>query len=117
MDQTLVPFEYVEGRTYNLIGEKTIWLQLSKSEWDKRQCTVQLTVFAYGVPGVKPLLFFSGQGVGSTIASEWEEYDPCVVIKFNATAHANSSNVLGWLDEQLIPELDGEPTLLAIELL
>jgi len=31
MDQTPVPYEYLEGRTYNLIGEKTVWLQSSKS--------------------------------------------------------------------------------------
>jgi len=119
MDQTPVLFEYLEGKTYNLIGEKAVWLQLSKCGWDKRQGTIQLTVFADGpgIPSVKPVLFISGEGVGSSIVREWEEYDPRVVVKFNATTYANSSNVLEWLDEQLIRGLDGEPTLLAIELL
>jgi hypothetical protein len=39
-----------------------------------------------------------------------------VVIKFNATVYANSNNMLEWLEEQLIPVLGGEPTLLALDL-
>ena len=35
MDQTPLPFEYLEGQTYNKIGEKTIWAQSSQSGWDK----------------------------------------------------------------------------------
>jgi len=116
MDQTPVPFEYLEGGTYNLVGEKTVWLQSSKSGWDKRQGTIQLTVFTDGVPRVKPLLFFRGQGVGATIMRERREYDPRVVGNFNPTAYANSSKVLEWLDEQLIPVLNSQPTLLGIDL-
>lgn len=116
MDQTPVPFEYLEGRTYNQIGEKSIWLQSSKSGWDKRQGTIQLTVFADGVARVKPLIFFRGKGTGSTIVSEQRLYDNRVVVKFNPTAYANSSNMLEWLDEQLVPVLNGQPTLLAIDL-
>jgi len=116
MDQTPVPFEYLEGKTYNQIGEKTVWLQSSRSGWDKRQGTIQLTVFADGIPRVKPLLFFRGQGSGPTILAERRQYDNRVVVKFNPTTYANSSNMLEWLDEQLVPALEGQPTLLAIEL-
>lgn len=68
MDQTSIPYEYLEGRTYNKSGEKTIWLQGSQSGWDKRQSTIQLTAFADGEPYVKPLIFFSRNGYrgGST---------------------------------------------------
>ena len=62
MDQTPIPFQYLEGRTYNQQGEKTIWIQSSRSGWDKRQGTIQLTVFADGVPRVKPLLLFPRNG-------------------------------------------------------
>jgi len=116
MDQTPVPFEYLEGKTYNQIGEKTVWLQSSRSGWDKRQGTIQLTVFADGIPRVKPLLFFRGQGTGPTIQAERRHYDDRVVVKFNPTAYANSSNMLEWLDEQLVPALESQPTLLAIDL-
>ena len=116
MDQTPVPFEYLVGKTYNLVGEKTVWLQSSKSGWDKRQGTIQLTVFADGIPRVLPLIFFRGQGTRPTIVREREEYDPRVVVKLNPTAYANSSNMLEWLDEQLIPALEGQPSLLTIDL-
>ena len=111
-----IPFEYLEGRAYNHIGDKTIWIQASRSGWDKQQGTLQLTIFADGVLRVKPLLFFRGQGPGPTIGAERTRYDNRVVVIFNPTAYANMSNMLKWLDEQLVPVLEGQPTLLAIDL-
>ena len=117
MDQTPLPFEYLEGQTYSTIGEKTIWVQSSsQSGWDKRQGTIQLTVFADGIPRVKPLIFFRGKGISPTVLAEQSRYDSRVVVKFNPTAYANSSNVLEWLDEQVIPILENQPTILAIDL-
>lgn len=117
MDQTPLPFEYLDGQTYNTVGEKTIWIKASKqSGWDKRQGTIQLTVFADGIPRVKPLLFFRGQGVGATVVTEMKEYDPRVVVKFNPTAYANSVNMIQWLDEQVVPILDNQPTLMVLDL-
>jgi len=116
MDQTPLPFEYLEGRTYNQKGEKTIWAQSSQSGWDKRQATIQLTVFADGIPRVKPLVFFRGMGVGATIVTKRATYDPRVVVKFNPKAYANSSNMVEWFDEQLIPILEVRPTLLVLDL-
>ena len=86
------------------------------SDWDKRQGTIQLTVFADGVPRVKPLIFFRGKGIGPTIITEMRTYDHRVVVKFNPTAYANSENIVSWLDEQLVPVLEGQPTLLALDL-
>jgi len=116
MDQTPLPFEYLEGRTYNQKGEKTIWAQSSQSGWDKRQATIQLTVFADGIPRVKPLVFFHGMGVGATIVTQQATYDARVVVKFNPKAYANSSNMVEWLDEQLILILEDRPTLLVLDL-
>jgi hypothetical protein len=116
MDQTPVPFEYLDGSSYNITGEKTIWVQSSQSGWDKRQGTIQLTIFADGVPRVKPLLFFRGKGVGPSVLTEMKSYDPRVVVKFNPKAYANSQNMIEWLDDQLIPVLDNQPTLLALDL-
>lgn len=58
MDQTPVSYEYLESQTYNLVREKSVWLQSSKSGWDKRQATIEPTVFADGISHVKPLIFF-----------------------------------------------------------
>jgi len=53
MDQTPLPFEYLSGHTYDQQGDKTIWVQGSRqSGWDKRQATIQLTIFADGIPRV-----------------------------------------------------------------
>jgi hypothetical protein len=116
MDQTPLPFEFLSGQTYNTRGEKTVWIKGATSGWDKRQATLQLTIFADGGNRVKPLVFYRGIGRGVTIQREMTCYDPRVVIKFNPTAYANSDNMLAWLDEQLIPVLDGEPTLLVLDL-
>jgi len=70
MDQTPVPYEYLEGQTYNLIGKKSFCLQSSKSGWDKRQGTIQLTIFADVISHVLPLISFRGQGIGPTIGRE-----------------------------------------------
>jgi len=116
MDQTPVHFEYLDGQTYNTLGAKTIWVQSSKSGWDKRQGTIQLTIFADGVPRVQPLVFFRGKGVGSTIVEERRKYDNRVVVKFNSTAYVNSATMVEWLDNQLLPVLGDQPTLLAMDL-
>ena len=39
-----------------------MWVHGGASGLDKRQCTVQLTLFADGEPRVKPLLIFRGKG-------------------------------------------------------
>jgi len=70
MDQIPLPFEFLDGQTYNQIGDKTIWIQSSRSGWDKRQGTIQLTILAEGVPRVKPLIFIRGIGTGPTIMTE-----------------------------------------------
>lgn len=116
MDQTPLPFEFLSGQTYTLKGEKTVWVKGATSGWDKRQATLQLTVFADGENYVHPLIFFRGQGAGVAVQKEKSLYDPRVVVKFNPTAYANSENMLEWLEEQVIPVLEGQPTLLALDL-
>jgi len=50
------------------------------------------------------------------MVAERLRYDSRVIVKFNPTAYTNSINVIEWLDEQLIPVLNSQPTLLAIDL-
>jgi len=116
MDQTPLPFEYLEGQTYNNNGERMIWVQGSQSGWDKRQGTVQLTVCADAAARIKPLAFFRGFGVGGGILKEKERYDSRVVVKCNAKAYANLENFLQWIEEQLVPVLDNQPIILALDL-
>ncbi len=70
-----------------------------KSGHDKRQCTLQIAVFADGVLRCKPLLIFKGKpGKGdSRRKAEYKKYHPGVVVIFNKKAWANTSNLLDWL--------------------
>ena len=67
MDQTPLPFSFASDGTYSEKGAKTVWVRGGASGMEKRQCTVQLTIFADGVPRVKPLLIFRGQGKRITL--------------------------------------------------
>jgi len=61
LDETPLPFEYLEEKTYDLIEEKTVWVKESLG-WDKRQASLVLCVFADGVPRVPPMIIFRGTG-------------------------------------------------------
>ena len=67
VDQTPLPLTFTEGSTYADKGDRSIWVIGGASGLDKRQCTVQLTVFADGKPRVKPLLIFRGTGKRITL--------------------------------------------------
>ena len=54
MDQTPLPFVLDDGKNYDKKGVKEVWAQSGQSGLDKRQPTVQLTVFADGVNRVRP---------------------------------------------------------------
>jgi len=58
MDQTPLPFEFLSGQTYEPTGSKTVWVKGGTGGWDKRQATLQLTIFADGEMLVAPLIFF-----------------------------------------------------------
>ena len=116
MDQTPLPFELLSGQTYEPKGSKTVWVKGATSGWDKRQATLQLTIFADGEDRVLPLIFFKGKGIGGSILREMLLYDPRVKVRFNPTAYANSENIQEWIEEQLVPALGGQPALLALDL-
>ena len=81
-----------KGATYSTTGEKTVWARSTGSGHDKMQCTVQLTVFADGEPGLKPLLIFKGTGQRIP-EKETRQYDSRVVVKFQKNA---------WCDEEIM---------------
>ena len=62
MDQTPLPFVLDDGKTYADKGSSEVWCASGSSGLDKRQCTVQLTIFADGVPRVHPLVIFRKKG-------------------------------------------------------
>ena len=50
IDQTPLPFVLDDGRTYDDKGSEEVWFRSNKSSFDKRQSTIQLTIFADAVP-------------------------------------------------------------------
>ena len=53
MDQTPLQFCFSNGPTYAGRGDKSVWVKSGASGLEKRQCTVQLTIFADKEPRVK----------------------------------------------------------------
>ena len=122
MDQSPLPFEYLKGRTYAKRGDRTVRIKEGKNGHDKRQCTLQIAVFADGVLRCKPLLIFKGKpGKGdSRRKAEYQKYHPGVVVIFNEKAWANTSNLLDWVKNQYstasaYPLRDNEPRFLALD--
>jgi hypothetical protein len=115
MDQTLLPFEDLDGRTYNKKGEKTVWLKEHRSGWNKRQCTLQLCAHADRIPQTRPLIMFKGSEVGdSRRCAEEKRYSKDVNVIFNAKAYANTKNLKAWVKQQfkwrsLYSPSDNEP--------
>ena len=52
-----------DRKTYDKKGVKEVWAQSGQSGQDKRQATVQLTVFTDGVDRVRPTVIFRGKGL------------------------------------------------------
>ena len=118
MDQTPLPWEYLEGKTYKFKANKTVWVRTRKSGWDKRQATIQLTIFADGIDRVMPLIIFRGTEDNTSAPRRREEklFDSQVVVKFNPKGYANSMIILFWLEFMLLPILNTGPTLLVMDL-
>ena len=62
VDKNPLSFCFTEGATYADKGEKTVWVRGDASGLEKRQCTVQVTIFTDGQPRVKPLIIFKETG-------------------------------------------------------
>ena len=61
VDETPLPFEYLNGQTYADKGSRSVQVKATSSGWDKRQATLVLAVFGSGKPLVRPLIIFRGK--------------------------------------------------------
>ena len=62
-DQRPLPFVLDKGRTYDQKGVNEVWTQSGQSGLDKRQATVQLTLFVGGIGRVRATVIFRGKGL------------------------------------------------------
>jgi len=115
LDETPIPFEYLQGKTYDITGAKTVWVKESKSGWDKRQASLVLCVFADGVPRIPPMIIF--HGTGTRLGTEKLRYHPGVLIEYNGTAYMNDTLFERYITNHLVPVLGGRPTLFTLDLM
>jgi len=115
LDETPIPYEYLEGKTYDMMGATTVWAKSSQSGWDKRQSSLVLCVFADRVARVPPMIIFRGKG--KRLGKEKQEYHSGVLVGFNDKAYMNDKLFLSNIHNHLVPVLGGRPTLFAIDLM
>ena len=99
MDQTPLPFVLDDGKTYNETGAKEVWCASAASGLEKRQCTVQLTVFADGISRVSPLIVFRGQGK-RLAKKEKDGWDPRVRVMFQVNAWSDGAVRKEWIESE-----------------
>lgn len=115
LDETPIPFEYLDGATYGPSGLKTVWVKSTRSGWDKRQASLVLCVFADGVPRIPPMVIF--HGMGKRLGDEFDHYHLGVLIEFNKKGYMNDQLFLRYITNHLLPALEGRPTLFALDLM
>ncbi|RPA93736.1 hypothetical protein L873DRAFT_1703897, partial [Choiromyces venosus 120613-1] len=124
VDETPLPFEFLDGQMYADKGSHSVQVKASNSGWDKRQATLVLTVFGSGKPRVRPLIIFKGkenyEGRRSQFyirkrEEEMARYDNRVEVRWNETAYANSKLLIDWINNLLVPGLPSGPCLLALD--
>jgi len=107
LDETPIPFEYLDGKTYDIKGSKTVGGKTDGSGWDKRQATLILYIFADGISRIKPTLIFHGKTGEAIAKKEGHKWNKNVTVLFNSTAYNNEVIFHEFLQKELIPVLHG----------
>ncbi|CAG9942603.1 unnamed protein product [Clonostachys rosea f. rosea IK726] len=115
IDETPIPFEYLDGYTYEVKGTKTIQGKSDRSGWNKRQATLILYIFADGIQRLKPKVIFHGKPEGQIFENEGYLYSPDVTVEFNDTAYNNEELFRYWIANELAVILDGKEHMLVID--
>ena len=120
MDQTPLPFEFLEKHTYAHKGEKTIWIKSDHTNWTKRQATLMITICADGISRCLPILIFRGKAY---LDSEQEKkprqierlkYHSGVHVIFNSKAYSNEAITIDWIKTNICSSDDIQPERLMI---
>jgi hypothetical protein len=106
LDETPIPFEFLDGCTYDNRGSKTVAGKTERNSWTKRQATLILYIFADGsCTRIKAKIVFHGTPSdkgGKAEALEKERYHPGVTVEFNKTAYNNEELFSRFIDEELV---------------
>ena len=75
-----------------------VWCATGQSRLDKRQCIVQITVFADGSTRLPPLIVFKGKGLRIS-AEEKRKWDKRVAVTFQKNAWCDEKVMKQWVKE------------------
>jgi SAP domain/DDE superfamily endonuclease len=118
VDETPIPFEYLDGYSYAIKGSKTVAAKSDRSGWNKRQATLIPILFADGAYRLRWILIFHGtpsEEGGRIWKEESHLYAPDIIVKFNNTAYNNEKLFAEWIREELGTLYPGEEILLAMD--
>jgi hypothetical protein len=116
IDEVPLPYEFLDGYTYDLIGSKIVSLRGRRPGWEKRQASLILGIWADRVPRTKPLLLFRVKPDGRLAkGKEKLEYAQGVSVEFNKKAWGNSEQFNRWLKKEYLPYLNSGEGLLIID--
>ena len=111
LDETPIPFEYLDGKTYAIKGSKTVSGKTDRSGWDKRQATLILYIFADGVSRIKPKIIFHASSGNNIRRKEAHLWNTEVSVELNSTAYNNEKLVLAFIDDELFLALNNSKKL------
>lgn len=101
IDQVPLPFVIDQDKTYDITGNKQVWVSQPSTGLDKRQATLQLCIRAKGEQNVKPGIVFRGKG--HVTSAERAEYDEGVDVYFQECAWMDHDVNMKWVSKTLIP--------------
>ena len=107
IDQVPLPFVVDQEKTYDVTGNKQVWVSQPSSGLDKRQATLQLCIRAEGDQHVKPAIVFRGKG--NVSSAEKTQYDQDVDVFFQTSAWMDSQLNQEWVKRTLIPGIGTSP--------
>jgi hypothetical protein len=83
-------FEFLDNRTYDTKGIRTVFVKQTGSGWDWRQATLQILVHTDGIQRCKPLLIFHGKNEdhrqklkAGNLRREYRLYDSRVKVRLS----------------------------------
>jgi hypothetical protein len=116
LDEIPLPFEFLNGYSYDFKGVHSVTGRSERSGWDKRQAAIILYIMADGSTPFKPVIIFHGKG---TVAKR-EQYDEGVEVHFNETSYNNEILFHNWLENTYQPYVaqtagDGDTSLIVMD--
>jgi hypothetical protein len=88
-----LPFEFLNGYSYDFKGARIIAGKSDRNSWDKRQAIIMLCIMADGSIPFEPMVIFYGK---MTVAKR-EKYEDRVDIRFNEIVYNNEELFYTWL--------------------